>query len=43
MDEKEFEEFKETLYLKLPVTFRVNPSHQKYESLVEILRDPEFV
>ena len=25
------------------MTFRINPSHQNHEKIIEILRDPEFV
>ena len=43
MDEKEFELFKQTLYKKLPVTFRVNPSHSHHEEIIKMLLAPDFV
>lgn len=41
--EEEFTEFKNTLYEKLPVTFRANPGLINYEKIVEMFKDPSFI
>ena len=40
---EQYQDFKNTLLEKLPVTFRVNPSLMRHETVVEMLRDPKFI
>lgn len=41
--EDEFDKFKKTLYDKLPVTFRVNPSLPNHQAMVAMFSDPDFI
>ena len=41
--EEEFGTFLQTLYDKLPVTFRINSGEAGFERLSQMLKDPDFI
>jgi len=43
LDEAEFKQFVDTLYEKLPVTFRVQTANVNFEKVCDMLRDPNFI
>lgn len=43
LSDEEFSQFTETLKLKLPTTFRVNPLNANFQALTSLFLNPEFI